>query len=59
MNISNFNPHDNHYDNIWKITYKRKWEGNNKVHRKESNTKEGSSGGSEDQKNGITYIEIK
>ena len=29
------------------------------VHRKESNTKEGSSGGSEDQKNGIRYIEIK
>lgn len=29
------------------------------VHRKESNTKEGSSGGSEDQKNGIMYIEVK
>ena len=39
--------------------HKRKWEGNNMVHRKESNTKEGSSGGSEDQKNGIRYIEIK
>ena len=39
--------------------HKRKWEGNNMVHRKESNTKEGSSGGSEDQKNGIRYIEVK